>query len=52
MLIIATSAPMAWILAAEQVPQQFTELILSISDDPVVIMLLINVLLLLLGTFM
>jgi len=52
MLIMATAAPMAWIFAAEQVPQQFTSVMLSISDDPVVIMLLINVLLLLLGTFM
>lgn len=52
MFIIATSAPLAWVLAAEQVPQQFTSLILGVSDNPVVILLLINLLLLVLGTFM
>lgn len=52
MLIIATSAPLAWIFAAEQVPLQFSNLVLSISDDPIVIMLIVNVLLLVLGTFM
>ncbi|MES1924855.1 TRAP transporter large permease [Salinisphaera sp. T31B1] len=52
MLIIATSSPLAWILSAEQVPQHFTTLVLSVSDNPILVMLMINVLLLVLGTFM
>jgi C4-dicarboxylate transporter DctM subunit len=52
MFIIATSAALAWIIAAEEVPQQFADLVLSLSDNPVVILIIINILLLVLGTFM
>lgn len=40
-----------WIVAREQLPQQLAELFLSISDNPLILLLLINLLLLFLGTF-
>ena len=52
MFIIATAAIFGWILASEQIPQVVAVSILSISDNPIVILALINILLLILGTFM
>ncbi|WP_022942828.1 TRAP transporter large permease [Psychromonas hadalis] len=40
-----------WIVARAQLPQQLAELFLSISENPLVILLMINLLLLFLGTF-
>lgn len=40
-----------WIVAREQLPQQLAEFFLSISDNPLILLLLINLLLLFLGTF-
>ena len=59
--IVATSAIMmlvgfanvfAWILTSQQVPQMVAQGVLSISQNKVVVLLLINLLLLLVGTFM
>jgi C4-dicarboxylate transporter DctM subunit len=52
MLIIATSSIFGWLLAAEQIPQQVTGFFLSITENPYLILLMINVLLLFVGTFM
>ena len=52
MFIIAVSSLFAWILAREQVPQHMAELFLSISREPWVILLLLNILLLVLGCFL
>ncbi|WP_286933067.1 MULTISPECIES: TRAP transporter large permease [Aminobacterium] len=52
MFIIATSSVFSWILTAQQVPQAVASAILSISKSPIVILLLINLLLLFIGTFM
>lgn len=52
MFIIATSSVFSWILTAQQVPQAVASAILSISKSPVIILLLINLLLLFIGTFM
>ncbi|MGF1762868.1 TRAP transporter large permease [Aliivibrio kagoshimensis] len=40
-----------WIVAREQLPQHMAEYFLTISDNPLVLLLLINLLLLFLGTF-
>lgn len=40
-----------WIVAREQLPQMLAEFFLTISDNPLVLLLLINLLLLFLGTF-
>ena len=50
--IIASAGLYGWLLAREGVPQQLTELFLSISREPWVILLMVNVLLLILGCLM
>ncbi|MEQ8704724.1 MAG: TRAP transporter large permease [Phaeodactylibacter sp.] len=52
MLLIGTSMSMSWIMAFENIPQQITSLLLSVSDSPVVILLIINLILLFVGVFM
>ncbi len=52
LLIIGTAASFAWLLALNQVPARLFELLKSISDNPYVIILMINAILLFLGTFM
>jgi len=47
--LIAASAAFGWILAYLKIPLLVTEFFLSVSDSPIVIMMLINILLLLLG---
>ena len=48
-LILVASAPFAWVLIAERIPQQFTTWMLGFSTNPVVLLLLINLILLLVG---
>lgn len=52
MLLIACSIAMSWVMAYTDIPQAVTSAMLSVSDNPVVILLLINVVLLLVGIFM
>ncbi len=52
LLVIGTAAAFGWLLALNQVPAQLFELLRSISDSPIVILLIINIILLFLGTFM
>jgi len=52
LLIIAVAAMFGWILAVEQVPQAMSRAFLSVSTDPVVLLLLVNVLLLVVGMFL
>ncbi len=52
MLVIANSAILGWILANQKIPQVVAEIFLSISSNKWVILLLINLFLLFLGTFM
>ncbi|PID75992.1 MAG: C4-dicarboxylate ABC transporter permease [Deltaproteobacteria bacterium] len=52
LLIIGTAAAFAWLLALNQVPDRLFTLLQSISDNPYVIMLMVNIILLFLGTFM
>ncbi|MDW3652435.1 MAG: TRAP transporter large permease subunit [Bacteroidia bacterium] len=52
MLLIATSISMSWIMAYENIPQDITELLLSISDNKIVILIIINMILLFVGVFM
>ena len=49
MLIIGASALLSWILAREQVPQHVAEALLGFTDNPLVFLLVINLLLLVLG---
>ena len=52
LLIIGTAASFSWLMAYLRVPAQLVEILNNISQDPLMILLLLNVLLLLLGTFM
>lgn len=52
LLIIGSAASFAWLLALNEVPDQLFNLLQSISDNPLVIMLMVNIILLFLGTFM
>lgn len=52
MFLIATASLFSWILTVERIPQMVAQLFLSISHDRNVIFLMINILLLFVGTFM
>ncbi len=52
MLLIGTSMSMSWIMAYENIPQNITDVLLSISDNKIVILLIINLTLLFVGVFM
>jgi tripartite ATP-independent transporter DctM subunit len=49
MIIIGASALLSWILAREQVPQTVAEAMLGLTDNPVVFLLLLNVILVVCG---
>lgn len=52
LLLVGASQAMSWVLAYEQVPQMVSQAMLSLSANPIMVLLLINVLLLIVGTFM
>jgi len=52
MLLIGASSGMSWIMTMANIPQTVSAALLGLSDNPVVILLTINVLLIFVGTFM
>ncbi len=52
MLLIATSIGMSWILAYENIPQNVSAALVALTESKIVILLIINLLLLFVGTFM
>ncbi len=52
MFLIGTSMAMSWLLAYENVPGEMASFLLGLSDNPIAILLLINLLLLAVGIFM
>lgn len=52
LMVIGCAASFGWLLAYLRVPATMVALLQAVSDDPIVILLLINVTLLILGTFM
>ena len=52
LLIVAVAALFGWILSVEQVPQAMTEAMLSVSTNPYVLLLIVNLLLLVVGMFL
>lgn len=52
MILVGFANVFAWIMASEQIPQLIARTILSISTNKIVVILLINILLLFVGTFM
>lgn len=51
MFIIANASVFGWILAFEQIPQTLTDTFTSLTRNPVALLLIINLLLLIIGTF-
>ncbi|MBL0406775.1 TRAP transporter large permease [Microvirga aerilata] len=51
MFIIAVAAPFGWVLIQQQIPNAILQAFLSLSTEPWVILLVINVVLLILGMF-
>lgn len=51
-LLVGTSIAMSWVMAYANIPQSITASLMGLSQNPVIILLLINIILLLVGTFM
>lgn len=51
-LLIATSMAMSWIMSYENIPVVISETLIALSDNPFVILIIINVILLTVGIFM
>ena len=52
MLLVATSMALSWVLSFDRIPQGVAEGLIGLTDNPVVLLLLINAVLLVVGTFM
>jgi tripartite ATP-independent transporter DctM subunit len=52
MLLIGTSIAMSWVLSYQRIPQEISAGLLGLTDSAIVILLLINLILLVVGTFM
>lgn len=52
LLLIGTSMGMSWVMSYENIPQAVSSTLISLSDNPIVILLIINLLLLFVGVFM
>ncbi|WP_386693311.1 MULTISPECIES: TRAP transporter large permease [unclassified Lonepinella] len=50
--MLATSSIMSWVMAFAQIPSIIANSLLSITENPILILLIINVVLLFVGTFM
>lgn len=50
--LIGVSSIMAWVMAFTGIPSAISNALLSISDNPIIIMLIVNITLLFIGTFM
>lgn len=52
LLIIGAAGSFGWLLAVMEVPVQLSTALLTISENPLIILLIVNLILLMLGTFM
>ncbi len=52
LLLVATCIGLSWIMAYENIPQTVSAGLLGISDNPIIILLIINLILLFVGVFM
>ena len=52
MLLIGTSRAMSWILSYENIPQNISAFLVGLTNSKYIILLIINILLLIVGTFM
>lgn len=52
LLLVGTSMGMSWVMSSANIPQTITESLLSLTENKIVLFLLINLLLLVVGCFM
>ncbi|WP_426358746.1 TRAP transporter large permease [Pseudocolwellia sp. HL-MZ19] len=52
MLLIGASSAMSWLMSYEQIPQSISQTLLTLSENPLIILLIINITLLIVGSFM
>lgn len=52
MFLIGASVGMSWVMSYENIPQTVSNALINLSDNPMVILFIINILLLFVGTFM
>jgi tripartite ATP-independent transporter DctM subunit len=52
LIIVAAAALFGWIMAIEQIPQTLAKSLLSLSTDPLMLLLIVNVILLIAGMFL
>lgn len=52
MLLIGTSTAMSWIMSYENLPQNISATLISLTNSKIIILLIINIILLIVGTFM
>ncbi len=52
LFIVAAASIFAWILTSNRVTEQFASLILTITENPILVLLLVNVILLIAGCFL
>jgi len=52
MLLIGTSSAMSWILSYENIPQDISQALVSFTESKIAILMIINLVLLIVGTFM
>lgn len=52
LMLVGTSMGMSWVMSSANIPQAVTQGLLSLTDDKIMLLLVINVLILLVGCFM
>lgn len=52
LLLVGTSMGMSWVMSSANIPQSVTAALLALTDDKITLLIIINVLLLIVGTFM
>ena len=52
LLLVGTSMGMSWVMSSANIPQTITDMLLSLTDNKIVLLLIINLLLLVVGMFM
>ncbi|CAN0590229.1 unnamed protein product, partial [Laminaria digitata] len=52
LVLVAMSISMSWVMARAEIPQTITDALLTISDNKIIILLIINIILIVVGIFM
>ncbi|MBD3414237.1 MAG: TRAP transporter large permease subunit [Candidatus Aminicenantes bacterium] len=52
MLLVGTSRAMSWVLSYKNIPQEISTGLIGLTDNKLIILMLINIMLLIVGTFM